>query len=109
MILQVGAHLLAGSIDPPPGSIPRSLVVQLLSLDLGVGVSLKRSQTVRRKWAGFGKTGDVTLPETNIAMEHIPIFNKKYIFIQGPFSIAMFWIYPPPSNSGKWRFTGIPY
>ena len=19
------------------------------------------------------------------------------------------WIYPPPSNSGKWRFIGIPY
>ena len=21
----------------------------------------------------------------------------------------MTWIYPPPSNSGKWRFIGIPY
>ncbi len=22
---------------------------------------------------------------------------------------GIFWIYPPPSNSGKWRFIGIPY
>ena len=28
---------------------------------------------------------------------------------KGLLFLGILWIYPPPSNSGKWRFIGIPY
>ena len=41
------------------------------------------------------------LPETKPASEFTPE--------NGWLEDDILWIYPPPSNSGKWRFIGIPY